>query len=42
MLQLMKRLAKTFGLFLSNLPNQIYKASLKSWGTVDMNGIRHV
>jgi hypothetical protein len=38
----MKRLAKPFGLFLSNLPNQIYKNGLKRWGRVDMNGTRHV
>jgi hypothetical protein len=38
----MKRLAKTFGLFLSNLPNQILKNGLKSWGRVEMNGTRHV
>jgi hypothetical protein len=37
-----KRLEKTFGLFLSNLPNQIYKNDLKSWGRVNMNGTRHV
>jgi len=42
MLQLMKRFAKTFGLFLSNLPNQMYKNGLKIWGRVDMNGTWHV